>query len=188
MAPKKEINTIIEQSEEKSLSDLADKVIFTPTKRQRQVKAKFWSRFQPGPFANPDTLSMADVMAITRASSLKEWWSKDGFKEWFMNREEAREKLEYLFMKALDTAEDIMDDPAAQASAKVNAIKVVAELANKFPSKQVEKFADDEINKMDEKQLRVYLEKKGLVIREEKVIEASVTSKDEGSDNGGKED
>ena len=67
-------------------------------------------------------------------------------------------------------------------------IKVVAELANKFPSKQVEKFADDEINKMDEKQLRVYLEKKGLVIREEKVIEASVTSKDEGSDNGGKED
>lgn len=167
----KEITKVIKESGKKTLPALADEVIFSPTPRQRQIKAKFWSRFQPGPFANPDNLSMADVQAVARCSSLKEWWPKPGFKEWFMNREEAREKLEYLFMKALSTAEDLLDDPAAQASAKVNMIKVISELANKFPSKFEQKFSDEAINKMDEKQLKHYLERKGVSIKEEQVID-----------------
>jgi len=177
-----EINQTAKQAGEKSLPKLADKVLFTPTSRQRKVKATFWSRFQPGPFASADSLSMTDVQGITKDPGLKEWWSKDGFREWFMNREEAREKLEYLFMKSLDVAEEIMDDPLAQASAKVNVIKVLAELANKFPSKQVEKYADDDINRMDEKQLRGYLERKGVTIKEEKVIDVSSSEEKDAPD------
>jgi chemotaxis regulatin CheY-phosphate phosphatase CheZ len=164
---KKVIKTVIEDSGSKNLPDLAGRVIYTPTPRQRQVKAKFWVQFVPGPFADPDNLSMAEVIRVTGTSSLKEWWPEAGFKEWFMNREEAREKLEYLFMKALNTAEDILDDPNAQANAKVQMIKVIGELANKFPNKQQERFVDEDINKMDEKQLKHYLEQRGVSVKQD---------------------
>lgn len=175
---KKVIKSVVKEAGEKNLPQLADKVIFSPTARQRQVKAKFWTRFQPGPFSQPGSLSMAEVQRITGASSLKEWWPKPGFQEWFMNREESREKLEYLFMKALDTAEELLDDPNAQASAKVNMIKVIAGLADKYPSKQQEKFSDDDINRMDEKQLKAYLESQGVTVTKEKVIDAAVIDED----------
>lgn len=171
------LKPMLKSSGNNSLAEVADKVIFTPTPRQRQVKAKFWTRFQPGPFSSPDALTAVAVMEVTGESSLKEWWPKPGFREWFLNREEAREKLEYLFMKALSTAEDIMDDPQAHANAKVQMIKVIAELANKFPSKNLERYADDDINRMDEKQLKRYLESKGVTIKKETIIEI------EGSDN-----
>ena len=155
----------------KDISALAEQLIFTPTPRQRKVKAQFWSRFQPGPFVSASSLSLPAIQEVVNVAGLKEWWQLDGFQGWFLNREEAREKLEYLYMKALDTAEDILDDPNAQASAKVNMIKVLGELANKFPSKWQEKFADDDINKMDEKQLVAYLERKGVTVQSEKIIE-----------------
>jgi uncharacterized protein with HEPN domain len=129
-------------------------------------------------------MGLQHALQVTGASSLKEWWGEAGFKEWFLNREEGREKLEYLFMRALDAAEDILNDPNAQASARVNMIKVIGELANKFPSKYQEKFSDEDINRMDEKQLRNYLEKRGVTIKEEKVIDILP----EGKEGDGKDD
>lgn len=170
----------------KDITALAEQVIFTPTPRQRKVKAQFWSRFQPGPFVSPSALTINDIQSVVNVAALKEWWADGLFKEWFMNREEAREKLEYLFMKALETAEEILENPEAQASAKVNMIKVIGELANKFPSKWQEKFADEDINKMSEAQLKAYLEKQGVTVHEEKIIEiedSSVSSGDT-SDSG----
>lgn len=165
-----------------ALANLADSVIFTPNPRQRKVKAQFWSRFQSGPFVSPSALSLPAIQEVVNVPSLKEWWYIDGFKEWFINREEAREKLEYLYMKALDTAEDILDDPNAQASAKVNMIKVLGELANKFPSRWQERFADDDINKMDEKQLIAFLERKGVTVQEENVLEITEGKSDDGKE------
>lgn len=159
------------KKDSKALAGLAEQVIFTPTPRQAKVKAQFWSRFQPGPFASPSSLTLPAIQEVVNVPSMKEWWHLDGFQAWFLNREEAREKLEYLFMKALETAEDILDNPEAQASAKVNMIKVIGELANKFPSRWQEKFADEDINRMSEAQLKAYLEKQGVIIQEERVLE-----------------
>ncbi len=172
------IKNTIDESKSTSLVDLASKAIYTPTPRQRQVKARFWVRYVPSPLATLDSLSAATVQRITGTAGIKEWWSEPGFREWFLNREEAREKLEYLFMKALDAAEDILDDPNAQASAKVNMIKVLGELANKFPSKWQEKYSDEDINRMDEKQLKHYLEQRGVSISEEKVIDVQTENND----------
>lgn len=175
--PKKTLNNSkIKPSKQKSMNKLADASIFTPTARQRQIKATFWSRFEPGPFfGDIDKLSLPAIQEVVKATQLKDWWNKDGFKEWFLNKEEGREKLEYLFLKALDTADAILDDPDAQASAKVNLIKVIGELANKFPNKWQEKFADEDINKMTDNQLKTYLERQGFVLNEEKVIDVSGT-------------
>lgn len=175
----KDIQSIVKQSGESDLPGLAERVLFTPSPRQRQVKARFWVRFIPGPVATLDNLSLSHVMQIAGTKSLKEWWSEPGFVEWFFNREEGREKLEYLFMRALDTAEDILNDPGAQASAKVNMIKVIGELANKFPSKHQERFSDEDINKMDEKQLKNYLEKRGVTVKEENIIDVTASNEKE---------
>ena len=80
---KKPINTIVKQSGQKTLPALADKVIFTPTPRQKQVKARFWVRFQPGPFSNPESLTLAEIQRVTGVSGLKEWWPEPGFQDGF---------------------------------------------------------------------------------------------------------
>lgn len=157
-----------------SLPKLAEQVLFTPSLRQKTVKARFWVRYVPSPFSpSLGELTISEVMQITKTASIKEWWSEPGFKEWFLNKDEGRERLEYLFMLALDTAEEILLSPETQASARVNMIKIIGELASKFPSRTTEKFSDEDINKMDEKQLRNYLEKRGVVIKQENVIDVT---------------
>lgn len=188
---KKMINSSIPESTEivkKGLGELADKALFSPSARQRQVKARFWARFQPSPFQSaPDKMSAAEIAKICDSAMIKDQWHLSGFKDWFLNKEEGRERLEYLFMKSLDTAEAILDDPAAQASAKVNLIKVLAELSNKFPSRYAEKFADDDIGKMSETQLRAYLEKKGINVSVSEVLELPSSEISEVIDNDNQE-
>lgn len=135
------------------------------------MKARFWAKFEPSPFADSSNISLRTAEQVTDCASMKKWWDDPGFKEWFSNKDDTREKLEYLFMLALDTAENILRDDKAQASAKVNMIKAIGELANKYPSKQVEKYRDDDINKMDENQLQEFLKRKGYNVRQEKVID-----------------
>ncbi len=177
---KKIINTTVAEEQDrmrprpedvKPMAGLADQVMFSPQNKHRMLKAKFWSKFQPGPFHSPETVSAALVQEITKSSIVKECWSLPGFKEWFLNQDEAREKLEYLFLKSLDIAEQLLDDPDTQGNAKVQMIKVLAELANKFPTKTVEKYADESISKMNDTQLRLFLEKKGITVNELKMID-----------------
>jgi hypothetical protein len=174
---KKTMNTSINQATDvvkKGLTELTDKILFSPTARHKQLKARFWARYQPSPFLpSPDKMTALEISKICDSSTIRDSWYIDGFKEWFLNKEEARERLEYLFMKSLDTAEAILDDPAAQASAKVNLIKVLSELSNKFPSRYAEKFADDDIGKMTEQQLKAYLERKGINVSVSEVLEIS---------------
>ena len=176
---KEDLTKVVKSAGKRTLPSLAADVVFMPTPRQIQVKAKFWSRYQPGPFSSPGGITGSVAMEVTGVRSVADWWGKAGFKEWFLNRDEAREKLEYLFHKALNTAEQILDDPLAQANAKVQMIKVVAELANKFPTKNLERFADDDINKMDEQQIMHFLEQRGVVIRKETVVDVNSDSESE---------
>lgn len=167
------------------LSELSDTVIFQPTPAQKKLKAKFHSRFIPGPLTDLNNLSLSDALEITGDSRLRKLWEQPGFKEWFANRDENRERLEYLFTLALDTAEEILTSETAQASAKVNMVKVLAELANKFPNKYAqEKYVDEEINRMSELQLTTWLSRRGVELPAAKprniesieVIDAQVSS------------
>jgi len=144
------------------LTDVMEDILFSPNPVQRKAKARFWSRYEPNPIGDGN-VSLEMVQRVTGDPSTKRWWGLPGFKEWFLNAEESRERLEYLFNVALDTAESILVDPDANDNAKVQMIKVIAQLAGKEPTRREEKFLDAEIQKMSESQLRAYLEKKGAL-------------------------
>jgi hypothetical protein len=138
-----------------AIPQLAGEVVFLPSPNHRRVKSKFWTRFD-SLTGSVSSVSMQQAMGITGESNLKKWWDQPGFKEWFLNMDESRERLEYLFMIALDAAEQVLLDPEANANAKVNLIKVLAQLAGKEPNKQ-EQFIDMRIQKMGPDQLKEFI-------------------------------
>lgn len=155
----------------KKTTALASDVLFSPSVPQAKVKARFWVRFTPGPFMGPSGITVEEAMRVTGCPTLKKWWGEKGFKEWFLNKEEERERIKYLFNKGLDAVEEILMDPAANPNAKANLIKMLAEMTGHLgKTKPVEKFADQEIEKMDEQQLETYLTKKGVKVVTEKVL------------------
>jgi hypothetical protein len=127
-------------------------IVFLPTPNQRAIKARFWKRLD---HLAPKEITKALAVQIA-GPGISRWWDSPGFREWFSNKEEAAERLEYLYMLALDTAEELLLNPDAQASAKVNLIKILAQLAGKEPQKEV-KFADEAIGKMSREQLEAYI-------------------------------
>lgn len=180
--PKKELNStidgIVKQSGKTSLGKLAKEVTFNPSARQSKIKASFWSRHPRGLAA--EDMTVANVMAIVKDPGMQDWWGKPGFQDWFFNQEEGKEKLNYLFIKAIDTCENILDDERANANAKVKVLELVAKLLDKFPNPHKHQFADDDVNKMSEAELEKFLEKaaldylsskKGIVIKQERVID-----------------
>ncbi len=141
--------------------------LYSPTPSQKRCKASFWSRYTPGPSTPlPENISLVFAQELTNSPGLKKWWSEAGFRSWFLNREEAREQVEYLFDRSLEVAEDILSSDTAKPGDKVALIKFLAELAGKMPKNtaQAEKYADDDIGKMDENQLKAFLTRKGVLI------------------------
>jgi hypothetical protein len=142
------------------LNDLLDQVVFLPSPEQRRIKAAFWALYADMG-TQPITLSLAQT--LTGESRLKAWWGLPGFREWFLNKDEFRQRVEYLAHLALDTAEEILSDPKANPSARVNMAKLMVEVAGRMPNKwEQKKFADDFINKMSKDELKAYLEKVGV--------------------------
>jgi len=111
----------------KILAESRQDLVFLPSPAHRRAKSKFWARYS-GLGATP---GKAEVAALTGESGINRWWGLAGFKEWFLNQDETRERLEYLYQVALDAAEQILLDPEANPSARVNMVKVVAQLAGK---------------------------------------------------------
>lgn len=151
------------------ISKIADEIIFQPSPLQQTLKAQFWARASSNPFIDKTNLTLADVQEHVPDPKLKKYWSVPGFKEWFSNQDENRERLDYLWMVGLDAAEMILRDPAAQASAKVNLIKTLAEiqgLVSRGKNKE-EKFSDETVNKMSEAELKEWLKKKGVSVQAE---------------------
>lgn len=179
--PKKPINTNVDSPltgkvskptvKVKQTKELSDKVLFSPTAPQQKVKARFWTRFRPGPYADPSNISESMALQVTGSASIRRWWSQPGFVEWFRNREEERERLKYLFNKSLDTLEEILGDPSANPTSKINGIKLLAEMNGYLNKTKQEEFADDSINKMSEQQLKEFISRNGIKIVEEKIIE-----------------
>jgi hypothetical protein len=110
-------------------------LVFSPTPDMRRAKAAFWSRFAEAPMVPSDTITLASIQNISSDKRLSKWWTLPGFAEWFQNREEFRERLEYLADVALDALEQVLTDPDANAGAKVNSAKLVLEAASKMPKK-----------------------------------------------------
>lgn len=109
---------------------------FEPTLGQRRAKANFWTAWQEDPTVDPELMTADTAARLAGNRTVRRWWSEPGFKAWFMNKEEQRQRMEYLFELSMDAAESILtnEDPKAQG-ARVQLIKHMSELADKMPNK-----------------------------------------------------
>jgi hypothetical protein len=141
------------------LTDLLDDVSFSPTPEQRQVKARWTVKCQEDPAGDVDKVTAAQVSQTTGDSRIVKWWGQAGFRDWFLNKAEFRERVEYLLSKALDCAETILEDSDPKmASAQVQLIKALAEIGGRGASKVKEvKYLDADINRMSPLQLQTMI-------------------------------
>lgn len=154
------------------LASLAEDIIFRPTlEAQRLTKARFWTMVSDNPMLDPDSMGIDQLRGMLGSESIHKWWQLPGFKAWFLNKDYNRYRLESLFEQTLDAAEEILQnrDPKAQ-SARVNVIKILAELAGKFPSRQPTGKQEGgglaaAIGSMDRIQLEAYLQKSGVTLQ-----------------------
>ena len=150
----------------------ASSAIFQPTDAQEKAKARFWTQFQPSPLQTESGISLTLALQVTKTPGLKTWWSDSGFVDWFLNRDTEREKFKFLFSKSLEDIErTIINNPDANPNAKVNVLKLLAEMNGYLQKARTDKFADEQINRMDEMQLKDYLERRGVRVVEEKIID-----------------
>jgi hypothetical protein len=128
---------------------------------QKIARSRFWARYA----SNPD-LEVPSVIDATTASQgaadkrVLEWWLLPGFSDWFTNSHEFKERVEFLTSLALDSVEELLKDSQASPSARVAAIKIVLEIADKFPTnkKSDETYADERIQQMDQKELEQFIQ------------------------------
>lgn len=122
----------------KVLAAASADLTFAPTSDMRRAKAAFWSRAADGPALDTGPLTLAAAQQIGADKRLAKWWSIPGFTDWWQNKEEFRERLEYLADIALDSLEQVLTDPDANAGAKVASAKLVLEAASKMPKKEAD--------------------------------------------------
>lgn len=151
----KEIRNTVTDADINKLKVIKEELVFSPSPTQRRAKARYWARSE-GLLGNPKNTSAQLVSSYINEPAIQKWWGAPGFKEWFFNEQETKERLEYLFMLALDTAEHVLLDENANANAKVQMIKVLAGLAGKDSSKD-SKLLDENIQRLNAEQLREYI-------------------------------
>ena len=141
------------------ISLAADELIFYPKDGHRKVKAAFWAVVADNPIHAPETLTAEQLVQITGESRAKKYLKEPGFREWLLNKDEFRQRLEYIAQLALDRLESILTDDDEHSSAQVAAAKLIMEAASKMPRKQQAEivYADARIQEMPRKELEEYI-------------------------------
>lgn len=140
------------------LHAVLEDVTFIPTPQMRRTKASYWASLAENPIYDRETTTLASALEVTRDSRLSKWWSLPGFAPWFTNREEFRQRLEYLANLALDTIEEVLLDSDANANARMRAVQIALEAAAKMPGKSDnQKMLDDRVQKMGRAELEAFL-------------------------------
>lgn len=143
---------------ERVVEVLANDLTYLPNPEQRRVKAAFWVRFNENPICEPQNLTLMAVLQLVGDGRLERWWTQPGFKEWFRNQDEFRERAALLADEAIDTIRAIMHNELAPPAARLTAAKLAMEISNRIPKKDQEsRFLDDAIGRMDRKQLESFL-------------------------------
>ncbi len=141
-------------------------VEFEPTPDQEKYKVRVMSYLHDNPIYRTADLTYETCYRIVRHQRLASWWKQVGFEEWIQNRNEFREKAEYLLTLAMKRATTILQSTDAKmVGAQVNMIKMVLELTNRMPKEN--KGKDKEAPALDPGQLDEFLRLSGYVKLEE---------------------
>jgi hypothetical protein len=146
----------------KVLAAATQEVVFVPTADMRRAKAAFWTSLSDHPLGigDADTLTLAASKQLGADSRLSRWWAVPGFVDWWQNKQEFKQRLEYMAQLALDSLEEILTDPGANPTAKVNSAKLVLDAANKMPKKVPEENLDTKLSSMSRAELEEYVRSK----------------------------
>lgn len=139
---------------------------YLPSPQERRAKSAFWARFAENPLCEPSAISASLAARFAGENRVLKWWSEPGFSDWFRNQDEFRQRIEYLAHLGLDTLEQILIDPNPKsASARVNAVKLLMEVAKKMPPRnQTAKYMDEAIAAMTREQLQEFIKKNNRLI------------------------
>lgn len=149
----------ISKLKQRILDQAIDVVSFKPTDAQQRAKSNFWSFFASGEALPPVTVDLALASQYAGDRRIAEWWSLQGFPEWFSNKDEFRQKVEFMAGIVLDEFFSMVRSPDTQATAKVAAGKIILEAARKLGNKPAaeETQVSDKIAKMSKEELEEFI-------------------------------
>lgn len=131
---------------------------FLPTNPQKRAKSAFWTHFSTaGEGSLTPTPSLATALRFGQDNRIQAWWDQAGFQDWFWNRDEFRQRMEYLANLAVDELEEILLSKQVATSDKLNAIKMVMQVSQKTTPVRAEESLPDLIGKMNRVQLEEYI-------------------------------
>lgn len=147
-------------------------VEYRPTDEMRKVKCALIIAAQETLVDLKDVTQddIPRLLDARRAELVLSRWDDESYRAWLLDGHESKTRIEYLFAKSLDAAEDILasTDPKI-ANARMQVIKVIAELGSKIKPRNAKEDKDDALTKfissMDSGQLAGFLEKNGSTIK-----------------------
>jgi hypothetical protein len=140
---------------------------YRPTDELRKAKIHFWLKVKDTLLDEKDINDghIAQFLDARRASLVQRHLSNPAFRSWFLDTFEGKARLEYLYCKSLDAAEELLNstDPKL-ANAKVQAMKLIAELGSKIKPRNAKEPEEDNLARlvggMDQVQLKGILNAK----------------------------
>jgi len=137
---------------------------FRPTEAQRRAKSALLAALSDPTCAifEVKTISAAQAATLCSNDSVLSWWKQPGFKAWFLNKDETRQKIKYLTDKALESVTQVLEDPDPRASAsKVAILKILLQ----YEAAEIQTKTNTRFDSMDITQLRAFLKQNAHLIR-----------------------
>ena len=141
-----------------------DLSVFRANEDQRRAKSNFWSFFMSGDALPPQNIDFATAARYGCDRRMSDWWDLEGFQDWFQNKDEFRQRVEFISDLALDELQLLIRDKMTNASAKVAAIKMVMELGSKLASKSNDKVLDEDLNNMSKQDLEKFIQDRVAIL------------------------
>jgi hypothetical protein len=143
-----------------------------PTPDQRQAKERFWGLFMEGDMEVPAQPDLAAALRFGQDKRISGWWDIPGFQDWFLNKQEFKDRVEFMAHLALDGIQDVLLDKTATPASRVAAAKLALEVANKLPKagSNESRYLDEKINEMDSKELERFIQSKLIRFPSEKSL------------------
>lgn len=147
----------------KNISSAISSKIYTPSNVEVRMKTSFWAKWtnHPSYVSGDIPASVSMIVNVLGNSTIEKYWSKEGFREWFLNSDEYIQRVEYLANRALDVVEGVLaGGEGIKASDQLKAASMMMEAAGKLNKKKAEvRYLDASLDKMDTKELEAYISK-----------------------------
>lgn len=141
-----------------ALSKGVDVVEFAPSESHRRAKSNFWSYFTNNESLPPTSVTLSAASKYCGDKRITEWWSISGFEAWFSNKDEFKQRVEFLADLALDQLYSLIKDPETGAASKVAAIRMIMDVGQKMAAKAPkEDSVETKIAKMSKSELEAFI-------------------------------